>query len=124
MREPTKTHSTTHTWQEIELLGMHYYLAGGWRVLTPLIETHDYDFVVEKDAVFKRINVKLAGYKSPNQLAISQASGSAGKKKHHSNVDEYLVYIPNQDRFITLPGDYLQATVSKSRGIQVKYLNP
>ena len=101
---------------------MHYYVTHGWRVLTPLIETHDYDFVIEKDGVFKRVNVKLAGYKGPGQLSISQASGAAGRKKHHSNVDIYLAWIPTHQRFIELPGDYLQSIVSKSRVIHVKYL--
>lgn len=109
-------------WQSVELLGYSYYSSQGYRILVSLVRTDGYDFVAEKDGTFIRVNVKKAGLKSrkyPNSWSVSMASGSSGSPTagggSPTQADILLVYLPNQERFIELPGDFFNGAKSKSK---------
>jgi hypothetical protein len=109
-------------WKTVELMGYAHYAAKGYRILVPLASGEGYDFVAEKDGVFLRVNVKTAGKKDKTDTAsrsISLASGSLKGKLKQSKVvcDVFLAYIPEQDRFVELSGDFFASTNSKSRRI-------
>lgn len=114
-------------WQEIELSGYTYYAEKGYRILVPLVSTRDYDFIAEKEGNFIRINVKTAGLKDkqePNSWAISQASGGYQGQHNTDQVDIYLAWLPHQERFIELPGDFFNVGNSKCRRIpKIKLLD-
>ena len=114
-------------WKEIELLGHVYYAKQGYRILVSLVENHGYDFVAEKNGRFIRVNVKTAGLKDKNDKeswSIAEAGGSTPKKKQYpSEVDVYLVWVPTLDKFIEMPGDFLDNMRSKSRRIPKKFYN-
>jgi hypothetical protein len=109
----------TKEWQIIELLGYGYFARKGYRIFVPLVNFQGYDFVAEKDGKFTSVNVKVAGLKNPscsNSWSISQPSGgSKGFNKIKIKCDVYLVYLPKQERFIELSGDFLDVGNSKSR---------
>ena len=107
-------------WQQIELMGYSYYAGKGYRILAPLVRTDGYDFVAEKAGEFVRVNVKTAGLKDksdPESWSISQASGVRVKPTDSHQVDVYLTWLPSQDRFIELDGDFLNGGNSKSKRI-------
>lgn len=109
-------------WQTIELHGYAYYSSRGYRVLVPLVRHTGYDFAIEKGGEFLRINVKVAGLKDKKDIhswAISRASGVAGNRvsRPPRSVDMFLVWLPQENRFIELPGDFLGKGHSKHRRI-------
>lgn len=107
-------------WQTVELLGYAYYSERGYRVLVALVRNDGYDFVAEKDGEFVRVNVKVAGLKDKtnfNSWSISQASGAAARHRAKAPCDVFLTYLPEQQRFIELPGDFLCIGNSKSRRV-------
>ena len=106
------------SWQQNELMGYAYYAGKGYRILVPVVQTNGYDFVAERDGVFVRVNVKTAGLKSKtnqNSWSISQSSG--GFAGHHENphVDVYLTWLPKEEKFIELGGDFFVGGNSKSK---------
>lgn len=112
-------------WQTTELLGYAHYAERGHRVLVPLVRNDGYDFVAEKDGVFIRVNVKVAGLKDkedPSSWSISQASGGASGHSKKSPCDVFLTYLPTWQKFIELPGSFLSAGNSKSRRIPKDFL--
>lgn len=107
-------------WQTVELLGYAHYSDMGCRVLVPLVRTDGYDFVVEKNGKFKSVNVKMAGLKDKNDAnswSISQASGSNAGHGKKVACDVFLVYLPAHERFVELPGSFLDSGNSKSRRV-------
>ncbi|WP_353847378.1 group I intron-associated PD-(D/E)XK endonuclease [Pseudomonas sp.] len=117
-------------WQTVELLGYTHYSSQGFTILTALVRNDGYDFVAEKDGDFIRVNVKCAGLKdktNPDSWCISEASGSKvcasrnGRAKK-SKVDVYLTYLPQHGRFLELPGDFFDGSVSKSKRIPKHFL--
>ena len=111
-------------WQQAELLGYAYYVEKGYRILVPIVRYDAYDFVAEKDGVFIRVNVKVAGLKDksdPNSWAISQASGGLPGKTQKGTVDILLTWI--QKRFIELPGDFFKDGNSKSKRIPKDFMD-
>lgn len=101
-------------WETIELLGYTYFAKRQYRVLIPLVKSHGYDFVIEKDGLFLRVNTKVAGLKSkrrPKEWSVSVC------RDYIYPVDIYLVWMPHISQFIELPGDFFSGVVSKSRHI-------
>ena len=106
-------------WEVVELLGYTHYAAKGFRICVPLVRNDGYDFVAEKDGLFFRVNVKLAGLKDksdPNSWSISKASGAASKNVKTS-CDVFLVYLPHFSRFIEIDGQFFDGGNSKSKRI-------
>lgn len=112
-------------WQQIELLGYTYYAKQGYRILVPLVRNDGYDFVAEKDGAFIRVNVKTAGLKDKRQSdswSISYASGSYAGHRLNNSVDVYLVWLPHQEKFLEMNGDFLNSGNSKSKRIPKEFL--
>lgn len=106
-------------WEVVELLGYTHYAAKGFRVCVPLVRNDGYDFVAEKDGVFLRVNVKLAGLKDKSDLnswSISKASGASAKSVK-TPCDVFLVYLPQLSRFIEIDGKFFDKGNSKSKRI-------
>jgi len=109
-------------WQSAELAGYSYYANKGYRIFVPLVYGDGYDFIAEKSGEMLRVNVKVSGLKDRTDTAswsISQASGFKPHASRQNKVpcDVFLVYMPEQSRFIELPGDFLDCGNSKSRRI-------
>jgi hypothetical protein len=109
-------------WQSVELLGYSHYTSQGYQILTSLVRNDAYDFVVRRDGKFVKVNVKQAGLKNkniPNSWCIAQASGpfdiaAAKGQKQTSEVDVYLAYPPETQKFIELSGNLFEGVASKS----------
>lgn len=100
-------------WQTAEALGLAFYVEKGYRVLTPLIEAHDYDFAIEKNLEFKTVNVKKAYW--DRGWAISKTGATNG----NGPVDIYLAFLPVHQTFIELHGSFFDGVSSKQRKIPV-----
>ncbi len=96
-------------WDAAELLGHAYYAARGFRILVKLVHTSSYDFVIEKDGKFQSVNVKVAGQvtkdKPTSSTRISCAGGVSAKRS--APPDLFLVWLKAQEKFLELPGDFL-----------------
>lgn len=115
-------------WVTIELMGYTYFSSRGYRILVPLVKNDDYDFIVEKEGKFLRINVKTAYLRDkslPNSWSICMSSGAPGerfqdkKKRKSGTIDIYLAWIPPLNDFIELPGNFLNDVNSKARRVPV-----
>ena len=99
-------------------MGYTHYILKGYRVLVSIVSNTGYDFAIEKDAVFKRVNVKTAGLKSKrysNSWSISQSGTNGAYKNEQLCCDIFLVYLPCSDKFIELDGDFFSGYSSKSK---------
>ena len=106
-------------------MGYAYYAGKGYRILIPAVRNDGYDFVAEKDGLFVRVNVKMAGLKDksqPGSWCISQASGGTCGHKDKASVDIYLSWLPHEQRFIELDGGFLNGGNSKSKRIPSEFL--
>lgn len=107
-------------WETIELLGYAYYAKRGYRILISLIKFSGYDFVIEKEGNFARVNVKTCGLKDrrdPNSWCIMQAGYTYAHPEKNYPADLYLAWLPDKGDFIELPGTFFDKTKSKSRRI-------
>ncbi|MGG0739567.1 group I intron-associated PD-(D/E)XK endonuclease [Niallia taxi] len=107
-------------WKLIEMKGIIYYCEKGFSILFKITDHYGYDFVIEKNGDFKRVNVKVAYLKTDkkNVWAIS-APGSKDwlEKKYSEVLDIYLVWLPHKGKFIELDGTFLDGLRSKVRSI-------
>ena len=63
-------------------IAIAYYASNGYTVSIPLNDTQDYDLLVDKNNVIKRIQVKSTGCKTKYgnyQLALKSCGGTKGK---------------------------------------------
>ncbi|MEB4858348.1 hypothetical protein [Priestia megaterium] len=77
-----------------------------------------YDFAIEKDGEFKRVNVKVAYLKiqKKNVWAISAPGNRNWLGKRYADVlNIYLVWLPHKERFIELDEAFLDGRRSKER---------
>lgn len=110
-------------WQTIEMLGYTYYSEKGYRIFTEIVGNADFDFIAYKDGNFVRVNVKKA-QKRTDKKEQWKVTLSGGSKKTPNNVkgvvcDIYLVWVPEQERFIELDGDFFLNVKSKSKTIPI-----
>lgn len=127
-------------WETVEALAYAHCTSLYFSVLVPLIKSKSYDLAIEKDGVVKLVNVKIAGLKDrkqPDSWSISVAGGSLDTiyktDKDRENyvskileskgkIDVFLVWLPHQNRFIELPGNFFSDYGSKSKRIPKKIL--
>jgi len=107
-------------WRTVEVLGYAHFTGKGYRILVSLVDNNGYDFVAERGGQFVRVNVKLAGF-SNGGWRISLSGRRRRDRPTVGEVDVYLAYVPTLQRFIELPGDFLQH--GKSRRIPSALLN-
>lgn len=83
-----------------------YYSCNGYTVSIPLNDTQDYDLIVDRDNVLKRIQVKSSACKTKNgnyQIALKSCDGTKGKTYKtviETNVDEIFILLENLEIYI------------------------
>lgn len=74
-----------------------YYTSNGYIVSIPLNDTQDYDLIVDKDNILKKVQVKSTGCKTKYgnyQVALKSCGGTNGrtyKTINETNVDEVFI---------------------------------
>lgn len=87
-------------------IAIAYYASNGYTVSIPLNDTQDYDLLVDKNNVIKRIQVKSTGCKTKYgnyQLALKSCGGTKGaayKTVIETNIDELFVLTENLNMYI------------------------
>lgn len=78
-------------------IAIAYYSANGYTVSIPLNDTQDYDFIVDKDNILKKIQVKATSCKTKYnkyQVALKSCGGTKGetyKTVVDTNIDEVFI---------------------------------
>lgn len=81
----------------------------GYKILEPKSEHLSFDFVVYKNSIFKRVQVKYRAKKKgrihiPFRTSWSDKNGCHNKPINRSEIDIFCIYCPNTDKcyFINL----------------------
>lgn len=106
---------------------MYEYTQQGYTVLQPLIDANKYDFVIEKNNVFQRVQVKTSTHISPNNAVISYdvVLESRGNRQYNSKkfqVGDYdLLFVMTElGDCWSIPATEITSTTSLTVGT-VKY---
>lgn len=87
-------------------IAIAYYSSNGYTVSIPLNDTQDYDLIVDKEDVLKKVQVKSTSCKTKYgnyQVALKSCGGTKGKTYKtliDTNVDELFILIENFDMYI------------------------
>lgn len=86
-------------------IAIAYYSANGYIVSIPLNDTQDYDFIVDKDNILKKIQVKATSCKTKYnkyQVALKSCGGTKGgtyKTVVDTNIDEVFIVTDSLELF-------------------------
>ena len=86
-------------------IAIAYYSANGYTVSIPLNDTQDYDFIVHKDNILKKIQVKATSCKTKYnkyQVALKSCGGTKGgtyKTVVDTNIDEVFIVTDSLELF-------------------------
>lgn len=86
-------------------IAIAYYSANGYTVFIPLNDTQDYDFIVDKDNILKKIQVKATSCKTKYnkyQVALKSCGGTKGgtyKTVVDTNIDEVFIVTDSLELF-------------------------
>jgi len=89
-------------------IAIAYYSSNGYIVSIPLNDTQDYDLIVDKDNIVKKVQVKSTGCKTKYgnyQVALKSCGGTKGKTYKtliETDVDELFILTENLKMY-TLP---------------------
>jgi len=89
-------------------IAIAYYSSNGYIVSIPLNDTQDYDLIVDKDNIVKKVQVKSTGCKTKYgnyQVALKSCGGNKGKTYKtliETDVDELFILTENLKMY-TLP---------------------
>jgi hypothetical protein len=87
-------------------IAIAYYSSNGYTVSIPLNDTQDYDLIVEKDNILKKVQVKSSACKTKYgnyQVALKSCGGTKGKTYKtviETNVDEVFILLENLEMYI------------------------
>ena len=87
-------------------IAIAYYSANGYTVSIPLNDTQDYDLVVDKDNILKKVQVKATSCKTKYnkyQVVLKSCGGTKGtmyKTLIDTNIDEVFIVTDVMDIFI------------------------
>ena len=87
-------------------IAIAYYSSNGYTVSIPLNDTQDYDLIVDKENVLKKIQVKSTNCKTKYgnyQVALKSCGGTKGKTYKtivETNIDELFILTGNMSIFI------------------------
>ena len=87
-------------------IAIAYYSTNGYTVSIPLNDTQDYDLIVDKDNIIKRVQVKATSCKTKYgsyQVALKSCGGTNGKTYKtiiDTNIDEVFIVTDNIDIYI------------------------
>ncbi len=86
---------------------INYYISNGYEVCLPIGDKRDYDFIIEKDSILKRIQVKYAGFSTKRNRSVAGLRITGGnqsytyaKKYHKDAFDELFIFTGKNDRFV------------------------
>ena len=83
-----------------------YYTTNGYKVSIPLNDTQDYDLIVDKDNVLKKVQVKSTACKTKYgnyQVALKSCGGTKGKTYKtliDTNIDELFILTEDFNMYI------------------------
>lgn len=87
-------------------IAIAYYTSNGYTVSIPLNDTQDYDLIVDRDNIIKRVQVKATGCitKSGNyQVALKSCGGTKGntyKRLINTAIEELFILTEKEDIYI------------------------
>ena len=87
-------------------IAIAYYSANGYTVSIPLNDTQDYDLIVDKNNVLKKVQVKATSCKTKYnkyQVALKSCGGTKGetyKTIIDTNIDEVFIVTDTMEMFI------------------------
>ena len=87
-------------------IAIAYYSANGYTVSIPLNDTQDYDLIVDKNNVLKKVQVKATSCKTKYnkyQVALKSCGGKKGetyKRIIDTKIDEVFVVTDTMEMFI------------------------
>lgn len=87
-------------------IAIAYYASNGYIVSIPLNDTQDYDLVVDKDNLIKKVQVKSTGCKTKYgnyQVALKSCGGTKGKTYKtiiETNIDEVFIVTKDIEIYI------------------------
>ena len=87
-------------------IAIAYYSSNGYTVSIPLNDTQDYDLIVDKDNILKKVQVKSSACKTKYgnyQVALKSCGGTKGKTYKtvkETNVDEVFILLENLEMYI------------------------
>ncbi len=86
-------------------IAIAYFSGNGYTVSIPLNDTQDYDFVIEKEGIFKSVQVKASGCRRANgnyQVALKSCGGTKGttyKTVVDTNIDILFIVTENMEMY-------------------------
>lgn len=86
-------------------IAIAYYSANGYTVSIPLNDTQDYDLIVDKDNILKKVQVKATSCKTKYnryQVALKSCGGTKGetyKTVVDTNIDEVFIVTDSLELF-------------------------
>lgn len=87
-------------------IAIAYYASNGYIVSIPLNDTQDYDLIVDKDNLLKKIQVKSSSCKTKYgnyQVALKSCGGTKGKTYKtvvETDIDEVFILLENLKMYI------------------------
>ena len=87
-------------------IAIAYYASNGYTVSIPLNDTQDYDLVVDKDNILKKVQVKSTSCKTKYgnyQVALKSCGGTKGKTYKtviETNIDELFILTKDLEIYI------------------------
>lgn len=87
-------------------IAIAYYSANGYTVSIPLNDTQDYDLIVDRDNVLKKVQVKATSCKTKYdkyQVSLKSCGGTKGKTYKtviETNIDELFIVTDTMNIFI------------------------
>ena len=100
-------------------IAIAYYSSNGYTVSIPLNDTQDYDLIVDKDNVLKKVQVKSTACKTKYgnyQVALKSCGGTKGKTYKtliDTNVDELFILKEDLNMYInTIEEIYNKTTLN------------
>ncbi len=87
-------------------IAIAYYSTSGYIVSIPLNDTQDYDLIVDKNNILKKVQVKATSCKTrynKYQVALKSCGGTKGKTYKtiiNTNIDEVFIVTDSMDIFI------------------------
>lgn len=87
-------------------IAIAYYSSNGYTVSIPLNDTQDYDLIVDKDNILRKVQVKSSACKTKYgnyQVALKSCGGTKGKTYKtiiETNVDELFILLENLEMYI------------------------
>lgn len=87
-------------------IAIAYYSSNGYTVSIPLKDTQDYDLIIDRENILRKVQVKSSSCKTKYgnyQVALKSCGGTKGKTYKtviETNVDEVFILLENLEMYI------------------------